>query len=309
MTANRIIPYGYRVEKGRNVPHPEERQIVQRIFTEYIGGASLLQIAQVLTAEKVEFIPGRSDWNKNRIGRILADERYCGTETYPAIVDVDAYNQAREKRQLRVNSVELIMKESPVGDDFSMSRLQPTPSLSTINCQLSTVCAACGAKMSRRHDARRKTSQEVWTCRNPECRQVVNLNDADLMVGIVRILERLIAAPSLIQTDTAPAEPSMEARQLQGEVNRQLDAHDPDKDAFKIAVFALAAEKYRGLNTDETMTHILRAAFEDSTLSAKPLSSFIDIASLFKRTVLKVQLGASGEISLVLKNHQIVGGA
>jgi hypothetical protein len=91
MTTNRIIPYGYAVKKGKTILHSAESAIVKRIFTDYIGGASLLKLAQALSAEKVEFIPGRSDWNKNRVGRILEDERYLGSGTYPAIISKDMY--------------------------------------------------------------------------------------------------------------------------------------------------------------------------------------------------------------------------
>ena len=75
MSANRVIPFGYAVENGRHIPHPSESQIVRRVFADYLGGGSLLRIAQTLTAEKVEFLPGRFDWNKNRVKRILEDER------------------------------------------------------------------------------------------------------------------------------------------------------------------------------------------------------------------------------------------
>ena len=80
MSANRSIPYGYAVENGRNVPRPEESEVIRRVFADYLGGQSLLKIARALAAEGVEFLPGRSDWNKNRVKRILEDERYLGTD-------------------------------------------------------------------------------------------------------------------------------------------------------------------------------------------------------------------------------------
>jgi hypothetical protein len=37
--------------------------------------------------------------------------------------------------------------------------------------------------MKRRHDARRKASQEVWTCQNPDCHIIVNIGDDMLQVN------------------------------------------------------------------------------------------------------------------------------
>ena len=89
----RSIPYGYTVKNGKNLPHADEFIIVQRIFKEYFEGGSFKSIAQTLTHENISFLPGRSDWNKNRIKRILEDTRYTGTSAYPAIISTDVFGQ------------------------------------------------------------------------------------------------------------------------------------------------------------------------------------------------------------------------
>ena len=53
---NRYTPFGYCVRNGVIAIQAEESETVQRIFSEYIGGQSLKQIAENLTAEKIEQI-------------------------------------------------------------------------------------------------------------------------------------------------------------------------------------------------------------------------------------------------------------
>ena len=116
MTANRVIPYGYIIQNGQNVPHPDEVMIIRRIFADYLGGSSLLKIAQALTAEGIEFLPGRCDWNKNRVKRILEDVRYTGTGTYPAVISEDIYYKALKCKENKNNC-----------------------QLSTVHCQLTSI--------------------------------------------------------------------------------------------------------------------------------------------------------------------------
>jgi hypothetical protein len=282
MSVNRIIPYGYAMKNGRYVVHPRESKVIRRISADYLGGASLLKIAQALTAETVEFLPGRSDWNKNRVGRILEDERYLGNDTYPAIIGEDMHRQARAVKDSNNNQV----------------------NKSEVPCRLPcpVECALCGTKMSRRHDSRRKASQDLWTCQNPDCHAVVNLNDDVLLADVTTILNRLIADPSMVTLHSLPAEgPPMEVRRLANEVDRELDSLEVDKDRVKQSIFTLATAKYKNIDNRQVKAHMVRAAFEES----EPLSSFT--TEIFKRTVTKVRLDADGKTALVLKNGQIIG--
>ena len=273
----RTTPYGYAVEQGITVPQPAESKIVRRIFKDYLSGASLLKIAQTLTAEKTEFLPGRSDWNKNRVKRILEDTRYLGTDTYPTLVGEDMFRKAQAVKDSNNNQ----MNKSEI--PFRLS--------CPVEC-------SCGAKMSRRHDSRRKLSQELWTCQDPKCKRIVNINDDMLLTGITELLNRLIADPNLIRTDQAELDTPVEVRRLQNEVNRQLDGFDFEKDEVKAAIFSLAAEKYRQTNDKKIITEMLRAEFEQQT----PLSHFSP--ELFRRTVIRILLDDDGDPILVLKNHQ-----
>lgn len=277
----RSIPYGYTVQNGKPVTHPDESIIVRRIFTDYLGGASLLSIAQALTADKIEFLPERSDWNKNRIKRILEDIRYLGTDTYPALISEDMFRGTQAVKDS--NNNQRIKSEVPF-------RL-PCP----VEC-------TCGHKMNRRHDSRRKLSQELWTCQNPDCKRIININDDALLGELTELLNRLIGNPSVVQTNAdESAEPPIEIRRLQNEVNRQLDSLDFEKEQVKKAIFTLAAEKYSQIDNQNIIAKMLRAELKKQA----PLSHFS--TELFKRTVSKILFDENGQTVLALKNGQNIG--
>jgi hypothetical protein len=279
MSANRVIPYGYAVENGRNMPHPQECQIVRRVFADYLSGGSLLTIAQTLTAEKIEFIPGRSDWNKHRIKRILEYECDTGTDTYPALIGEDMHRQARARKDLNNKTV-----------TKSECRFRPP-------CPVE--CALCGAPMKRRRGTRGNMPHEIWTCQNPDCHAIIGIEDDALQPRITELLNRLIADPASVDADASPTADSPEVRRLANDADRELDAFAFDKERAKQAVFALAAERYRYIDSRPYQGNIVRAEIRQS----EPLSFFNP--GLFKRTVLKIQLG-DGLTRLILKNEQAI---
>ena len=284
----RTIPYGYAVQNGKNIPHTAESKIVRRIFKDYLGGKSLLKIAQALTAENIEFLPGRHDWNKNRIKRIIEDIRYIGTDTYPSIVSEDMIHKVKALKNER----------STVKDS---NNHQGNKSENPFRLPCSVECF-CGIIMKRRHDIRRKTSQELWNCQNPDCKRVVNINDDDLLAKLTELLNLLIDNPSLIYTELPDdTEPPLEVKRLNNEVVRQLDGLEFDKSQLKADIFSLADEKYRQINPQNTISKMLRAEFEQQT----SLSLFSH--ELFKRTVAKIRFTEYAEPSLILKNNQTIG--
>lgn len=87
--ANRMISYGYGMESGKLVVIDSEAEIVRRVFREYIEGKLLQEIADELTEEGVEFYLESRLWNKNKVFRIIENEKYIGAEGYPAIIGLE----------------------------------------------------------------------------------------------------------------------------------------------------------------------------------------------------------------------------
>ena len=71
--------YGYR--RGENSKPeiiPEQAEVVQRIYKQYLTGASLRMIQDTLESEQIPNVEGKSEWSLNVIRGILTIEKYYG---------------------------------------------------------------------------------------------------------------------------------------------------------------------------------------------------------------------------------------
>lgn len=93
----RKLPFGYRMTCGVVEIHPEESDLVQKIFTAYSMGMSLKGIADELRDQGVPYDLGRI-WNKNMVSRILEDERYLGRMGYTQLIEEQLYLRVSEVR-------------------------------------------------------------------------------------------------------------------------------------------------------------------------------------------------------------------
>jgi site-specific DNA recombinase len=73
-------PYGYAWNEDRSayVVRPDEAPILQRIFRDYLDGASLMTIADALDAEHVPTGWGGARWRRSTLRGILRNETYAG---------------------------------------------------------------------------------------------------------------------------------------------------------------------------------------------------------------------------------------
>ena len=97
---NRKQPFGYRMELGVIVRHPQEAPLVEQIFRQYLSGVSYNTLVADLRRQLVPYDEGKV-WNKNMLARILEDKRYTGEGGYPAIIPVEALAKASEKRSAK----------------------------------------------------------------------------------------------------------------------------------------------------------------------------------------------------------------
>ena len=280
----RNILFGYQYQNGVIAIHPQEVAVVKRIFGDYQDGLSLLDIANKLNDEKVEYQPGVSDWNKSRIMRLIEDERYTGKDGFPAVIDEETHQAMAE---MKAN------KNTQSDTDRSAK---------IFHMNVSVICPACGSEMNRRHDSRFKKCQQKWICSNTECRTVIHKADSDLLNNITVQLNRVIVNPELVQIPAEPAhEPSVQVRKTENEVARTLDTLDYDKDVLRKKMIECASLKYADIDSAPYTAHRLKATLAD----AEPLSAFS--LPLFKRTVQEIHLNKKGMVSIRLINGQMVG--
>jgi len=69
------LPFGYRMELGKVVIHPQKSVVVREIFEKYALGASYNELVDCLRGQDVSYDQGKI-WNKNMVGRILENRKY-----------------------------------------------------------------------------------------------------------------------------------------------------------------------------------------------------------------------------------------
>lgn len=122
MAKNRKLPFGYRMEFGTYIPQPAEAETVRWIYQTYLAGASYNALVEALQERGVVYDEGKL-WNKNMVARILEDERYIGTERYPAILPEGQQRGAQERRRERAVPI----RKTPAQMELRRLCGSPTP--------------------------------------------------------------------------------------------------------------------------------------------------------------------------------------
>lgn len=277
---NRNIPFGYKFEDGKIVVNPDEQNTLQRICSEYLDGRSLLQIANGLESDKVEFAPGIITWNKARIMRIVDDDRYLGNATYPQIIDEATVKRLRSRKASR-NTQTCTDRQSGI-------YLLKVP----------VVCPSCGNSMHRLQDTRCKCTQK-WVCN--QCHIQIKKEDSVLMDDITDLLNGLIRNPAIIRSVLPrQAEPSVEQRRLDNEIARTLEGYDFDKEALREKLYQRAAIGYQQIGNEAYVEYKLKNALEQHDI----LDGFD--SELTNKTVKLIRLTESGSVSIILSNDQVI---
>lgn len=232
MAKNRVIPFGYCMKNGEITVDFTESKALIKIFEEYLGGSSLMQIAKLMETEKIRYSEGSDRWNKNMVKRIIENEKYLGTDKYPQIISERFFKQANEKRVSKATSVCVI------SEDLKEIRNR-------------TYCTECGHRLSRIGGNCRCAK---WDCRNPDCfRFEYQLTDQMIIGAVLTVLNTVIANPNLIEnsSEISVYSPTADVIRKQNEINQMTDSTQVDFDRVKSEIFKLAEMKYECCTYDE----------------------------------------------------------
>ena len=277
---NRSIPFGYQYQNGVLAAHPQESQIVQAVFSAYLSGEPLSKIAAHLTAKLVEYLPGRWQWDKARVKRILDNDKYIGAGNFPQLISEKQFQMAHQKKESASTN------RQPVDEDIKLFK-------SLVHCH------HCKGPMVRRMDARME-HPVTWKC--PQCGYFLPLPDEEFKRRVFLLQQRLVKKPLLAgkNEDDIPVT-SMEARRLTNEIFRKLDSGDFSEDELVNLALQCAAKNYEAITSARHITDRLTATL----LHAGPLSAFD--RTLFEKAVAEIHLTRKGEILLKLQNGVFVG--
>ncbi len=243
----RMITFGYKIENGKIVVAEEEAAAVKKIFSEYIAGKGLKTIADALNLKKVIYYNGDSVWSKNKVDRILANEKYIGGEGYPPILTTEDFELARK------------MKEKK-----SFKERKGSPLVRYLERNI--ICGQCGKLLHR--DPLRET-REKWYCANG-CKIERYISDVQIFDGILQILQKAKESPHLFEkTEAVLYEPTPEIIRMTNEIRRMMDSSEPNYAVGKKLILECAAAKFRQCKEDKSTAYtdfVIRALAEEKDL-------------------------------------------
>ena len=89
------IPYGYRIENGTVVIDKTAAEQVQRMFADYLNGASLTRAAENAGIRA----------SHGSVKLMLRNRRYLGDGFYPQIISEETFNAVAEERESRAERI------------------------------------------------------------------------------------------------------------------------------------------------------------------------------------------------------------
>jgi len=271
MAWERKIPFGYMIQNGELLPHPQESEAVKMIFSLYCGGASYGKIAAEMMRRGISYYRKTNRWNKNMVSRILENERYLGADSYPRLVSDSKFLSVQLLRQTKTAYTPCPAEIRPI--------------------KSKAVCAICGAKMWR--DT--KSGHPRWRCENPDCGQIVRISDSDLLDGIKGQLQRLAQNPDRLTVPDPPQCLSIETIRIQKELALCFNRSGTSPEYMKALIFAAAEERYKSTPAPTPAYEIQRL---QERLKQSP-NSKESLIALFQH-VTAILIGAEKAVSLRL---------
>lgn len=272
---NRMYPFGYKMENGVVVIVPEEAEIIRNIFNDYVAGVSLKRIAEMLTEKRIEYLPDRWQWNKNRVVRIIDDVRYLGNGVYDVLIEHDIFEMSQAVKEKRNTQTE-----------YDRDKVI-SPSVTEI------VCGCCGNMVERIHDNRSFISQK-YVCVNPNCKSVYRISESEML----RMIQDLLKQNELsIITDNEETD-SLQIHKREQEVSRAIDYATDNYEKARNMILECAREKYRIASQGRAAYDKLQSRLNDTSFQINRYT----VAELIRR----IRLLSDCEIEITLINGQLL---
>ena len=270
---NRMYPFGYKMENGAVVIVPEEAEIIRKIFNDYISGVSLKRIAESLTAKRIEYLPDRWQWNKNRVVRIIDDVRYLGNGVYDVLIEHDLFEMSQAVKKKRNTQTE-----------YDRDKVI-SPSVTDI------VCGCCGSMVERVHD-NRNTFCQKYVCVNPHCKSVYIISESEMLCMIRDLLKHSKLSIITNDEETDP----LQIHKREQEVSRAIDYATDDYEKARQMILECAREKYRIASQGRAAYDKLQSRLTDANFQINRYT----VAELIRR----IRLLTDDEIEITLINGQ-----
>lgn len=279
----RNTPYGYSYINGSLSVNKDEVEVIRNIYSDYVKGVSLSEIASRLNNNQIEYFAGVTDWNKSRISRILQDSRYLGTDEYEKIINNDIYEKVKIIKNAK-NNQKLVDRSLPI-----------------YNLKIPVLCSQCNTQLKRTYSGRCKC-KTGWASDNHLCHRGVKISDEDLLNQITCLINRCINDIDKIAFDEIVTV-NNDLMKSNNEVQRLLYGAQINEEQILNSIYENAKLNYSVIGNDNFNTDRVKAVLRKT----RPLSKFS--MEVFRATVKAIILHPNAVVDIVLKNNQIVEGA
>ena len=226
----RYLPFGYTIRNGQTVIDQQEAETVRGIFTAYIHGASLKEIAEDLTAKNIPYTERSCVWDKARISRILENAKYTGDAEFDAIIEDAVYEEAVAAKSAR-------RWNRAVTECEGIRQLRDH-----------IRCGQCGAPMLRHINSKREI-RESWTCSNADCGIRVRVSDGELLRKITLLMNRVIAnADLMLPHPKVKPRDSAVVLNLQQQISDEMEQERPSEERIATLLCEIAGQLYKETN-------------------------------------------------------------
>ena len=230
---NRMVSYGYGYLDGKLIVVESEAEIVRGIFTDYINGKILQDIADNLTAHSVDFFNGKCKWNKSMIFRIIESKKYIGEGGYPEIISLGQYEAANA------------IKESKASRKTALPR-------ETEELKKYVFCGQCGTLLHRRT---KWCTREKWYCQNG-CKCNKYIDDKVIYAAVEAVGERILDDPTVLSSDeTCTYKRTQEIMRYSNEIARLTNSPNPSFKAGKKLILECANLKFQACRENKALSY------------------------------------------------------
>ena len=272
--AIRTILFGYKVENCKYIIDEKEKNIVLRIFNDYISGKTLKHIAENLTAENIVYYNGSSLWNKNMVNRIIENKKYTGEDGYPQIIEPSVFEKA--------NVLKSSGKKAKLSDENEL--------IKSI-----LFCKDCSSRFRR---INKWKTREKWLCMGG-CKCEKYFDDRVLKNEILSVLNMVIKNTDLLNNQKAnTVKTTPEMIKFDNQLNWLMDQPEIDYKSTMKSVIENASLKYSqidfgksGIITDELKNQLSRLEYVEELTT-----------DIIKKYIHKIWISTSGIVSVEFVN-------
>ena len=288
----RHLALGYHIVRGQIEIDEESAKIVTSIFEKYVEGTSMWQIAREMMEQGVKNANNGPNWTHVTVGNILKNERYLGSQDYPAIIDKELFYQAQLRRERVSQELGRVAQPNSFGKRTIFSG--------------KLVCGICGQPYKRYVEHSGQPGQK----RNWKCRQYIKRNrvfcrnrflpDEEIKDSFQAMVHKLTEKPGILRLKRPEKrEPySREAVGLSERLRELGERPDfPAKEMVQV-IYERAVEQYRASSVYDW--DYQTGKIEEALIAGESDGRFDE--ALFQKIVKKITVQSDGNLEFELIN-------